>query len=156
MQEMWAWSLVWEDLTCCRATKPVCYNYWACALEPGGCNSWSLWALEPVLHNKRSPRSEKPPPYFYSGIAIKFPQWHSVSSLLYVSFSFTQHPDFPSPKILPISSAAVCPSCTSFFSRLWANPSLVVDLPPILASGPFQILLAVLIAVFDPDYCIFG
>ena len=22
-------SLVWEDSTCCGATKPVCHNYWA-------------------------------------------------------------------------------------------------------------------------------
>ena len=26
--------------TCLRATKPRCHNYWACALEPGGCNYW--------------------------------------------------------------------------------------------------------------------
>ena len=40
---------------------------WACApqlLSPcsraGSCNSWSLWALEPVLCNKRNHGSEKP------------------------------------------------------------------------------------------------
>ena len=26
-------SLIWEDPTCCRATKPMHHNYWACALE---------------------------------------------------------------------------------------------------------------------------
>ena len=31
-------SLVWEDPTCCGATKPVSDNYWACALEPGSRN----------------------------------------------------------------------------------------------------------------------
>ena len=36
-----------EDPTCHRTTKPVHHNYWACALEP-------------VLHNKRSHRNEKP------------------------------------------------------------------------------------------------
>ena len=30
--------LVWEDPTCHGATKPVCHNYWACALEHGSCN----------------------------------------------------------------------------------------------------------------------
>ena len=28
-------SLVWEDSTCCRATKPVHPDYWVCHLEPG-------------------------------------------------------------------------------------------------------------------------
>ena len=60
-------ALVREDPTCCRATKPVCHNYWACALEP---ESHSYWAcvpqllksvcLEPVLRNKRSHCNEKP------------------------------------------------------------------------------------------------
>ena len=40
-------ALVREDPTCHGATKPVRYNYWACALEP-------------MLRNKRSHRSEKP------------------------------------------------------------------------------------------------
>ena len=25
----WVWSLVWEDGTRCRATKPVCHSYWS-------------------------------------------------------------------------------------------------------------------------------
>ena len=29
------WSLVQQDPTCRGATKPMCHNYWACALEPG-------------------------------------------------------------------------------------------------------------------------
>ena len=29
-------SLVWEDLTCREAAKPVYHNYWACALETEG------------------------------------------------------------------------------------------------------------------------
>ena len=40
-------SLVWEDPTCRRETKPVRYNYWTRALEL-------------MLHNKRSYRNEKP------------------------------------------------------------------------------------------------
>ena len=34
-------SLVQEDPTCCGATKPMCYNYWACALEPVSHNYWA-------------------------------------------------------------------------------------------------------------------
>ena len=40
MQESWVWSLIWDDSTCHGATKPVCYNYWACAVDPGNCNYW--------------------------------------------------------------------------------------------------------------------
>ena len=60
-------SLVQEDPTCHGATKPVCHNYWACALGPTCCTYWA-WApqllkptcLESVLHNKGSHRNEKP------------------------------------------------------------------------------------------------
>ena len=47
VQGTWVRALVQEDPMCRRATKPVCHNYWACALEP-------------VLRNKRSHRNEKP------------------------------------------------------------------------------------------------
>ena len=40
MQETQVWSLIWEDSTCCRATKPVPHNYWACALESRSRNCW--------------------------------------------------------------------------------------------------------------------
>ena len=48
-------SLVWEDPTCRGATKPVRHNYLAHApqlLKPA--------RLEPVLHNNRRHRNEKP------------------------------------------------------------------------------------------------
>ena len=58
-------SLVREDPTCRRATKPV-HNCWACALEPMSHNYWARMPqllkpvhLEPTLH-KRSHRNEKP------------------------------------------------------------------------------------------------
>ena len=41
MQKMQVLSLVQEDSTCHWAPKPVCHNYWACALEPGSCNYWA-------------------------------------------------------------------------------------------------------------------
>ena len=60
-------ALVRENPTCRGATKPVRHNYWACALEHGSHNYWARVLqllkpvhLEPVLHNKRSHRSEKP------------------------------------------------------------------------------------------------
>ena len=40
--------LVWEDSTCRGAARPVYHDY------------GSPWALEPVLHNKRSHCREKP------------------------------------------------------------------------------------------------
>ena len=56
-----------RDLTCCGATKPVCCNYWVCALGPGICNYWACaWqllkpmCLESMLHNKRIHSIEKP------------------------------------------------------------------------------------------------
>ena len=48
------WSLVWEDPTCLRATKPVHQNY------------WSPYAPELVLRNKRSHRKEKPSHHTWS------------------------------------------------------------------------------------------
>ena len=62
MQETWVRSLVQEDPTCHRATKPVHYNYWACAPEAGRHNYWSPYALEPVLRSKRSHCNGKPTP----------------------------------------------------------------------------------------------
>ena len=66
MQGTWARALVQEDPTCCGAAKPVCHNYWACALEPVSHNYWAHVPqllkparLEPVLH-KRSHRNKKP------------------------------------------------------------------------------------------------
>ena len=38
MQEIRVQSLVREDPTCRRATKPMHHNYWACALQPGNRN----------------------------------------------------------------------------------------------------------------------
>ena len=60
-------ALVREDPTCHGATKPVRHNYWACALEPVSHNYWAQVPQllkptrpEPVLHDKRSHRNEKP------------------------------------------------------------------------------------------------
>ena len=60
MQGSRIWSLIWKDPTFYRTTKLMCWNYWACALEPRSCNDWSPHTLEPTLCNKRSHHSEKP------------------------------------------------------------------------------------------------
>ena len=51
MQGTWVQSLVWEDTTCCGATKPVCRNCQPQLLK--------LICLEPVLQNRRSHSNEK-------------------------------------------------------------------------------------------------
>ena len=60
-------ALVGEDPTCRGASKPVRHNYWTCALEPASHNYWAHVPQllkperqEPMLHNKRSHRNEKP------------------------------------------------------------------------------------------------
>ena len=50
-------SLLQEDSTWHRATKPMSQNYWACALQTASCNHR---AHMPFLCNKRSHHSEKP------------------------------------------------------------------------------------------------
>ena len=50
-------ALVREDPTCRGATKPVRYNYWACALEPV---SHNYWARMPQLLKARVPRACAP------------------------------------------------------------------------------------------------
>ena len=64
-------ALVWEDPTCCGATKPVSHNYWACASE--ACapqqerpRQWEAraprWGVAPARHSWRKPshRNEDP------------------------------------------------------------------------------------------------
>ena len=60
-------ALVREDPTCRGATKPMCHNFWACALEPTSHNYWAHVLqllkpalLEPMLLNKGSHPNEKP------------------------------------------------------------------------------------------------
>ena len=67
VQETQVRSLLQEDSTCCRATKPMHHNYWACALEPTSHNYWVHMPQllkpelpEPVLCNKRSHHNERP------------------------------------------------------------------------------------------------
>ena len=45
-QGTWVQALIWEDPTCCGATKPVHHNHWACAIQPA---SHNYWACAPQL-----------------------------------------------------------------------------------------------------------
>ena len=62
MQEMWVWSLVWEDSTCHEANKPVRHNYWVHALEPVSHNYWApvLRLLKPRHPRAHALQQEKP------------------------------------------------------------------------------------------------
>ena len=60
-------ALLREDRTCHRANQPVRHNYRVCSLEPVSHNYRARvpqllkpTRLEPVPHNKRSHRNEKP------------------------------------------------------------------------------------------------
>ena len=55
MQGTQVWSLVQEDVTCPRVTRPVCCNYWACALQPSSHNYWCLWGYSLSSATMRSP-----------------------------------------------------------------------------------------------------
>ena len=70
MQGTQVWALVREDPTCCGATKPICHNYWACALEPASHNYWArvpqllsphATTTEALVPRARAPQEEKPP-----------------------------------------------------------------------------------------------
>ena len=67
VQETQVHSLIQEDSTCLRTTKPVHHNHWACALKPGSGNYsahvpnyWCPWALEPVLHKREATETRSP------------------------------------------------------------------------------------------------
>ena len=62
MQGTRVWALVREDPTCRGATKPMCHNYWACALEPVSHNYWARvpQLLKPAYHNYWSPHAWSP------------------------------------------------------------------------------------------------
>jgi len=65
MQRTRVQSLVQEDSTCHRATKPVLHNYWALIQSPQAATTepersyyWSPSTLEPVLHKTKLPQWE--------------------------------------------------------------------------------------------------
>ena len=62
MQETQVWSLIWGDLTCPGAARPVLHDYWACALEV---ESQALGpraaATAAQALRAQAPQQEKPP-----------------------------------------------------------------------------------------------
>ena len=66
MHGMWVQSLLWEDSTGRKATKPVCNNYWSPnALGPKSHNYWA-WVLQPLK-----------PVHLESMLQNKPLQWHA-------------------------------------------------------------------------------
>lgn len=84
------------------------------------------------------------PSYLYARITTKSPQWHSVSSFVWVLL-FYPAPQLPNllPKILLLPSVSEAPHF-GFIPRLWLNPSLVSDLPHLLSPDPFLTEVALL------------
>ena len=62
MQGTQVWSLVHEDPTCPGATKPMCHNYRACALELASHNYWAHvpQLLKPAHSRVRMPQLLSP------------------------------------------------------------------------------------------------
>ena len=60
MQGTWVWALVREDPTCRGAAKPVCHNYWACALEPASHNYWGPCVRSPCSTTREATAMRSP------------------------------------------------------------------------------------------------
>ena len=60
MQGTWVRSLAREDHTCHGATKPMCYKYWACALEAASHNYWSPHAYSPCSATREATALRSP------------------------------------------------------------------------------------------------
>ena len=58
MQEIWVWSLVWDNPTWHEAYKPICHNCWVCALNPGSRNCWKSSTPEFALQQEKPPQWE--------------------------------------------------------------------------------------------------
>ena len=64
MQGRWVQSLVWEDSTCCRETKPKRHNYWGNTPQlPKPSHPWACAPQqeEPLQREARAPRQKQPP-----------------------------------------------------------------------------------------------
>ena len=74
VQGTWVRVLVQEDPTGRGATKPMCHNYWACALEPV---SHNYWAREPQLLSLRATTTEAHAPRARAPQQEKQLQWEA-------------------------------------------------------------------------------
>ena len=57
MQRTWVQSLVWEDSTCCGATKPVLLTPEPAHLGPALCNQTAHRSEKPIPRDKATKRS---------------------------------------------------------------------------------------------------
>ena len=73
MQETQVPSLIQEDPTYCRATKPMHPNYWTCAPEPGSHNYWTHvpQLLKPTCPRACGLQQEKPPQWEAHALQIE-------------------------------------------------------------------------------------
>ena len=62
MQETLVWSLIQEDPTRSRATRPERHNYWACALEPRNHNYWAHTLQSPSFTAREATATRSPYP----------------------------------------------------------------------------------------------
>ena len=84
-----------EDPTCHGASKPVCHNYWTCALEPGSCNCWAhVPQLRKPTHPRASTPQEKPPQW-----EARAPQLESSPHSPQLEKSLCSNDDSAQPKI---------------------------------------------------------
>ena len=116
MQETWVWSLILEDTTCCRATKPEHHSYWACALEPGS----KYWTHVLQLRKPTHPRTLQSCP------TLCHPMDCSMPGLSV----YHQLPEFTQTHVHQVNNAIQPshPLSLPFFSRLQSFPT----------SGSFQ------------------
>ena len=78
----WVWSLVWEDPTCRRATKPVSHNYWSLCATTTEARAPQLLSMrsrarEPQLLSPRATTTEACMPRARVPQQEKPPQWET-------------------------------------------------------------------------------
>ena len=63
MQGTWVWSLVWEDATYLRATKPMCHKYWVQATATEACvpKARALQQEKPLPLEAHTPQGREAP-----------------------------------------------------------------------------------------------
>ena len=80
MQGAWVWALVWEDPTCCRATKPVLRNKRGHGNEKPALHSEEQPPLATIRETPRAAMKDPTQPKkkdkknFYIDYLLQFPQ----------------------------------------------------------------------------------
>ena len=116
-------ALVREDPTCCRATKPVRHNCWACALEPASHNYWGQvpqllkpTCLELVLQNK-----EKPPQWEAHAPQRRVALARHNQRKAWKACVQQQRPNTAKKKSLSIKFPTFDKSVTTYFTKVYSH-----------------------------------